>query len=154
VKLQLTHAETEEQVSHQNPTDPDLVSGPFLIDTGVLLTLQVSPKDISESWINKLSKSRLLYSASSIGEIQHWLNGDSIIRDTIRRHDFIELLTQGIYEIPIDSNIISEAMTLRGEFTGDINDRILVATARLHQATIITKNSAILNYDFVNSIII
>lgn len=150
-KLDRTHTEKIENLSDREPTNPEMLSGTIILDTGVLLLLQISPHLVSDAWKSKLAQSRVIYSSSAIGEIQNWLNGDDVIRDTIRRYDFIELLTEGCFEVPIDTNIISEAMTLRGDFDGDINDRILIATARLHQATIITKNQLILDYPFAHS---
>ncbi len=53
--------------------------------------------------------------------------------------------------IPVDLPIIEEAYSLPGDFHRDPVDRILVATARLFQATIITADNKITGYPHVNS---
>ena len=52
---------------------------------------------------------------------------------------------------PIDLPITEEAYSLPGDFHRDPVDRILVATARLFEATIITADKRILDYPHVLS---
>ena len=148
VNLRAIHGLVDEELG---PSEPAMSGSKFILDTGILLLLQVCPEKISEMWRDKLKKSKLYYSATSIGEIQAWLEGNEVIKDTVRRDDFLALLTNGCYEIPMDSKVMSEAMTLRGEFSGDLHDRIVVATARLQQATVLTWNILIKKYPYVDS---
>ena len=149
VNLRAIHGLVDEDLA---PSEPSSAAGSkYILDTGILLLLQVNPERISSYWLDKLKKSKLYYSATSIGEIQAWLEGNDVIKDTVRREDFLALLTNGCHEIPMDSKVMSEAMTLRGEFSGDLHDRIIVATARLHQATVLTWNVLIKKYPYVDS---
>lgn len=54
-------------------------------------------------------------------------------------------LTQGVREIPIDGLIGIHAAELR-DFHGDPADRIIVATAMKHDATLITADRGILRW--------
>ena len=137
--------------SEQEISDPDYYTGPFLLDTGILLTLQKEPETIKKEWLEKIYNSKLLVSISSIAQIHEWLNGDVIIKDNIRRIDFLEILCQGTFKIPLDEITITEAMNLRGDFNGTYHERIMVSTSQGQKATILTKSKAIVEYKYVKS---
>lgn len=48
--------------------------------------------------------------------------------------------------LPLSMEIALESTELPSEFHGDPSDRMIVATARLHQLTIVTRNKKILSY--------
>jgi len=52
--------------------------------------------------------------------------------------------------LSVDLEIIEEAFSLPGEFHRDPGDRIIVATARRHELTIVTADSRILAYPHVS----
>ncbi|EQA38931.1 PIN domain protein [Leptospira inadai serovar Lyme str. 10] len=52
----------------------------------------------------------------------------------------------GIYSINLTPEIISESVSLPDSFHGDPADRLIVATARILKAELVTMDKAILNY--------
>ena len=54
--------------------------------------------------------------------------------------------------IPLSSDIALDSCTLPGNFHKDPADRIIVATARMHHAELITKDGKIREYDHVHSV--
>ncbi len=64
------------------------------------------------------------------------------------RH-FIELNNWNI--VPIDLDVMEESYSLPEQFHADPADRIIVATARLHDASIITADKRIIEYAHVKS---
>lgn len=59
-------------------------------------------------------------------------------------HKAIEMLHIKI--LPLSAEIALESTQLPGDFHGDPADRMIVATARVHQLSIVTRDSKILNY--------
>src|SRR5438093_1385889 len=53
--------------------------------------------------------------------------------------------------LPIDDTVAREAYALPGRFHRDPSDRLLVATARLQRATLVTADDSILNYRHVRT---
>ena len=58
----------------------------------------------------------------------------------------------GIHIIEITPTIAIESTQLPGQFHKDPADQIIVATARIHDASLITSDSKILDYPYVKSI--
>ena len=58
----------------------------------------------------------------------------------------------GIEVFNLSPKVASESCNLPGEFHQDPADRIIVATARINNLTLITKDKKILNYPYVNAI--
>jgi len=58
----------------------------------------------------------------------------------------------GIQVIALSPEIAMDACNLPGEFHKDPADRIIVATARNHNITLLTKDKKILEYPHVNSL--
>ncbi len=56
------------------------------------------------------------------------------------------LALPGIELKPLTPEIAVESSQLPGNFHGDAADRLIVATARLHQLTLLTRDQKILNY--------
>jgi PIN domain nuclease of toxin-antitoxin system len=56
------------------------------------------------------------------------------------------LALPGIRLAPIEPSIAIDSVRLPGDFHADPADRIIVATARFHQATLLTADRAILSY--------
>ncbi len=52
----------------------------------------------------------------------------------------------GIQLLPLSPNIAVESSRLPGDFHGDPADRIIVATARIENLTLVTKDSKIIEY--------
>ena len=58
----------------------------------------------------------------------------------------------GIRPIPLDERIALESCGLPGIFHKDPADRMIVATARIHDMTLITRDEKILDYDGVRAV--
>jgi len=56
----------------------------------------------------------------------------------------------GIVVIPLDARIVTESIRLPGEFHRDPADQLIVATARVLDATLLTVDSDIVAYPHVN----
>ncbi|WP_293110896.1 type II toxin-antitoxin system VapC family toxin [Moorena sp. SIO3I6] len=64
----------------------------------------------------------------------------------------IALAQEGVILMPITPAIAVDAQSLPGDFHKDPADRIIVATARLSNCSIVTVDQKILNYSDVNAI--
>lgn len=58
----------------------------------------------------------------------------------------------GIRVIDLSPDIAAESCSLPGNFHKDPADRIIVATARVHDMTLLTKDGKILDYEHVESV--
>ena len=58
----------------------------------------------------------------------------------------------GISVVDLSPHIADDACNLPGEFHKDPADRIIVATARTHNLTLLTKDQKILEYQYVKTI--
>lgn len=58
----------------------------------------------------------------------------------------------GITVIELSPDIATDSCSLPGEFNKDPADRIIVATARVHNLTLLTKDQKILDYPNVKSV--
>lgn len=58
----------------------------------------------------------------------------------------------GLRVLELSSKVAVESCELPGDFHGDPADRIIVATARVHGATVVTKDKKILTYPHVKAI--
>jgi PIN domain nuclease of toxin-antitoxin system len=57
----------------------------------------------------------------------------------------------GLPILPITTNVAAEAYELPGTFHDDPADRLIVATARVHDCILLTKDEKILDYPFVET---
>lgn len=57
----------------------------------------------------------------------------------------------GIVVLPINPEIAAEAYELPGQFHEDPADRLIVATARIHDCLLLTEDSKILDYSHVKT---
>lgn len=126
----------------------------LLLDTCTLLWAIADPEQLS-SKARKLFLNRdleILVSPMSCAEVACLVNCKRIRLD---RHwklwfrHYVEL--NGWNIIPVDLPIIEEAYSLPDSFHPDPVDRILVATSRLFQATLLTADKRILEYPHVRS---
>lgn len=127
----------------------------ILLDTCAILWAVASPAELSprakKSLLDK--ESEILVSPMSCSEIACLVDNKRI---TLDRHwklwfrNFVE--ENGWTVMPIDLPIVEEAYSLPGNFHRDPADRILVATTRLFQASILTADRRILEYPHVPSI--
>jgi PIN domain nuclease of toxin-antitoxin system len=128
----------------------------YLLDTGVWLWLIESPEKLSDrvrTIVNDIGNAPFALSAISPWEvakknalgkltlampIRAWL-------DRALRPPFMEL-------VPLTPSIVVESTILPGTFHHDPADQIIVATARVENLTLLTKDRLILNYLHVRSL--
>lgn len=78
--------------------------------------------------------------------------GRIILPVSIQEWFEITLAQEGVILVSITPAIAVDAQSLPGEFHKDPADRIIVATARLSNCSIVTVDKKILNYSYVNAI--
>ena len=128
----------------------------YLLDTGVWLWLIESPEKLSNrvrTIVDDIDNAPFALSAispwevakkTSLGKltlsmpIHAWL-------DQALRQPFMEL-------VPLTTSIVVESTILPGTFHNDPADQIIVATARVGNLTLLTKDRLILDYPHVRSI--
>jgi PIN domain nuclease of toxin-antitoxin system len=127
----------------------------LLLDTCCIIWAVSEPSAISSSAISLLTaeESEISVSAISVAEIACAVERGRVIIDrhwkTWFRH-YIGLNGWQVENISLD--IMEEAYSLPDEFHADPADRIITATARLKNFTILTADKKILAYPHVNSI--
>ncbi len=122
----------------------------LLLDTCTILYFELNPfllsKKVQEALVNK--DSEIYISTVSVTEIacgfgkkfelkKHWRPW---LRETIEANNWIVE--------PIDFEIAEEAYSLPDPFHKDPADRILVATSRIKNLTLVTNDQLIRNYPF------
>lgn len=127
----------------------------IIIDTCTLIWIANGEKKLSAQAIELLESedAEVFLSAISAAEIA-CLAEEKRIRIKSHWKKWLEELTRknSIQILPIDFEIICEAFSLPGEFHKDPADRLIVASARKLNATVITNDKKIINYPFVKSL--
>lgn len=118
----------------------------LLLDTQALIWLAAGNTRLSRRVRDRISRSR-------IGEVQtsvlsFWEFGRAIERGRAKIRMPLsaarrELLAAGISELPVSSEIVLDALGL-DNLPDDPMDRLIVATARVHGATLVTADESIL----------
>ena len=126
-------------------------SAQLLLDTHVLLWLVSQPALLSDDLlraIREVSRKRsLLVSVMSVSEIALLVSQGRITLPSPTRQWVESVLARPDLELsPLTPEIAIEANELPVGFDGDPVDRILVATARLGEMTLITRDPVILAY--------
>ena len=123
----------------------------LLLDTHVLIWLAEGLDDLPEA-SRQLIDRRAAADGLAISAISFWEVAMLDARGRIRlsrpieqwRHDV--LAQRGISEVAVSGDTGIEAVQLPGELHGDPADRILVATARLRQMSLATRDRSLLRY--------
>jgi PIN domain nuclease of toxin-antitoxin system len=126
----------------------------ILLDTCAVLWTISAPEELSTKAKNLVidPSSEVLVSPMSCAEIACLVERNRIKLD---RHwklwfrHYVDL--NGWTVVPVDLPVVEESYSLPGQFHRDPADRILVATARLFQASIITADEKIINYPHVQT---
>ncbi len=126
----------------------------LVLDTCAILWAVSAPQELSARAKKLLQdeSSEVLVSPMSCAEIACLVERGKIQLD---RHwklwfrHFVELNDWRV--VPVDLPIIEESYSLPGEFHKDPADRILVATARLFDARLVTADQKIRDYPHVRS---
>ncbi len=122
-----------------------------LLDTHVWIWLnegssELKPKAVAA--IDAFAENQNIFiSPLSIWEIGTLVNKKRLILQTPLNEWVKQALSQpGIELLPFSSTIAVESTQLPGEFHGDPADRIITASARIEQLTLITRDQNILRY--------
>jgi PIN domain nuclease of toxin-antitoxin system len=98
-------------------------------------------------------KEGLFVSAVSVWEVGALVRKGRV-QLSVPLRDWVDktLSTRGIRFMPLDAATAAESTQLPGELHGDPADRFLVATARVHGATLATRDQAIIDYGETGSV--
>ncbi len=126
----------------------------LLLDTHVWIWSQEAPRELGSRARELLvdPQQALYVSPISTLEIARLVAGGTIqLSGTLREwvKDTLEAL-QGI-TVPVSHEIAAEAYSLPASFHKDPADRLLAATARRHQLTLITADERLLQYAHVKT---
>ena len=128
----------------------------LLLDTCAILWSVGAPEKLSEHTrtLLTLSASEVAVSPISCAEIACGVERKRFVLDRHWKKWFRHFtVLNDWYCIPIDLDIIEEAYSLPEDFHQDPADRIIVATARVHDMAVITGDRKILDYPHVNSLL-
>jgi PIN domain nuclease of toxin-antitoxin system len=123
----------------------------LLLDTHVWIWLLEKTGNLSDTTINKINEAakerQVLIAAISLWEVSLLEKKKRIIfKDNVLTWLNKALLHPGVMLCPLIPTVAAEAYALPGTFHGDPADRIIVATARLENAVLITRDAGILRY--------
>lgn len=127
----------------------------YLLDTHVILWSQAEPDRIGKKSQRALlaPTATLLTSPISTLEIARLRSAEKIALG-ITVHEFITRLCASLRleTVALSHQIAIEAYALPGEFHADPADRVLVASARVEGATLVTADERILGYRHVRTL--
>lgn len=124
----------------------------YLLDTCAVLWLAVDGGPLGDAILADLESpnNEVFVSAITAAELACLVRKNRIELPTHWRRWYRHAIEiNGWNVLPVDLEIIEEAYSLPGDFHPDPADRILVASARLHQFTLITGDQKILDYPHV-----
>jgi PIN domain nuclease of toxin-antitoxin system len=126
-----------------------------LLDTHVWWWAISEPEklsEVAEDTINKSPSDQIFISAISLWEFAMMLKRKRIILNISPEDWLVHAIDNvGTKVIPLSGEIALESCNLPGNFHKDPADRIIVATARIHNVLLITKDEKILDYQDVAS---
>ena len=123
----------------------------IILDTHVLLWVLLEPERISKNLKQKIISAqqsrRLFISSISLWEVAMLSQKKRLnVYEPIK--DFLKAIValDGILVKEISADVASESVLLLDDFHGDPADRIIVATARVAGATLLTRDQKILSW--------
>jgi len=128
----------------------------ILLDTHTWIWSHSATKLLSDN-VKKLIKKTLI-DQRAIASISIWEFAMMVVKGRIRVKIDPKLWldnairNSGLKVIELSPEIALESCNLPGNFHKDSADQIIVATARIHNLTLLTKNRKILNYRHVNAL--
>jgi PIN domain nuclease of toxin-antitoxin system len=135
----------------QGPTKEIEVKG-YLLDTHVWIWVQLRfAEELSSGFFKEIDawqrEKHLYISDASVWEAAR-LATESYVNLAGSVDDFVEeaMRDDGLHLLPVSTRIFMEATRLPGEIHRDPLDRLLVATAREHNLTLVTRDKQILRY--------
>lgn len=127
----------------------------IILDTHAWWWAISEPEKLSslvEETINNVPSDQKFISAISLWEFAMMVKKKRIILNISQEDWLVHAIDKiGIKIIPLSREIAIESCNLPGHFHKDPADRIIVATARIHNVLLITKDQKILDYPDVTS---
>lgn len=126
----------------------------YLLDTCAWLDLRLAPERMSRKAMEAIDSQTFLSLASiSLMEVTRKAASGLLVVDAPVAQWLIGATDpEAIHLLDISVPIAIDAFALPGDFHKDPADRIIVATARVHQLTIITSDKKILDYPHVRTL--
>ena len=126
----------------------------YLLDTCAWLDLNMAPELLSTQARAIIRKTDYFaLSSISVLEVSRKASlGKLALNISLEDWLVIALPSRRIHQLTITPEVAVEAYQLPGEFHPDPADRIIVATARRNQLTLLTSDQRILDYPHVQSI--
>ncbi len=129
----------------------------ILLDTHTLLWFKKGSDDLSASAKHLIEQNHdvkeVLVSSFSIWEIAILIRKRKIVLPVSLKDFVTDVRNQPqVRIIDVSPEIAIESCNLPGKFHGDPGDQILVATARLENALMVTRDRQIQNYGYVKSV--
>ncbi len=127
----------------------------LLLDTCAILWAVAEPERMTSHARNLLTleSSEIYYSPISASEIACGADRGRFVLDRHWKTWFRYFASlNGWKEATIDLTIMEEVYSLPDQFHPDPADRIIVATARIHDMTVVTSDRKILDYPHVESV--
>lgn len=123
----------------------------LILDTHIFLWLMEGNSELSVNEIKLIKqfskKNPILISAISVWEIaQLQKSGRITLKQPTELWVDEALNTPGVQLAPLTPDILCESVDLPGEFHKDPADRMIVATARIIKAALLTRDKKILEY--------
>lgn len=123
----------------------------LLLDTHVLIWMLLGEATISpkkkQIILEAAKNESLFFSAISIWEVAMLAKTERItLHQPIQQWITHMLATPGLQLINLSADILCESVDLPGDFHKDPADRMIVATARVENATLVTRDARILEY--------
>ena len=130
------------------------MTGPYLLDTCAWLDAFIAPQKLRPE-VRSLINQQPVFSIADITLLEVVRKaevGDLILGVSLERWFEIALPARRSLVLPITPGIAIECSRLPAPFHKDPADRLIVATARFHQFTVITSDHKILDYPHVRSL--
>lgn len=127
----------------------------YLLDTHVWIWLMDYPEKLPEKVVAELRKEThpLGISMMSVWEIAKLVEKNRIdLNMTVDRWIFGALDSELVCKMQLGERVALESTKLPGDFHNDPADQIIVATARVHNLTLITADQKIIDYDHVKTL--
>jgi PIN domain nuclease of toxin-antitoxin system len=128
----------------------------LLMDTHVWFWSLSEPENLSKAALDLIQRTQT--DRRTIASISIWefammaARGRIEIKTPVEQWLDYAVQKTGIHVFKLTPKVAVESCELPGEFHRDPADRIIVATARINGATLVTKDQKILNYPHVTSI--
>jgi PIN domain nuclease of toxin-antitoxin system len=123
----------------------------LILDTHIWIWLNQGSDELSKSIVQRIedaaNEGKIFISAISVWEVAT-LAAKLRVTLTIPVEQWVDeaLRRQGVNLLPLSPSIAVESSRLPSDFHGDPADRMIVASARVHFGTVVTRDEKILTY--------